>query len=209
VDQSTLLEQKIDDGRRFVERFAIDGNPIQAAFWVNAAEEDLWFLYVATELYDRVGPAATYRAVHASLRKLGESWISSSEIKVISPSNPIAVDVLAVMARHHGRLGTWYGGRTLGSMSVEQTFIYPSLYCTSTQAKSMTNEDINREILRLMNRGPGILLPSRVTLKDGTTFNGVPFSFQFGSQNALVVQFVADGEPVPRVLRLDEIATIA
>src|SRR2546426_12048478 len=93
VDQSTLVEDQIADGRRFVERFAADGNPVQAAFWVKTAEEGLWFLYVVTELIDRVGPAAAYRAVHAALQKLGESGVSSSEIKVISPKNPIAKDV--------------------------------------------------------------------------------------------------------------------
>src|SRR5271165_926589 len=90
VDQSTLVENQVDDGRRFVERFAADGNPIQAAFWVKTADEGLWFLYVATDVVDRAGPAAAYRAVHSSLRKLRESWISSSEIKVISPGSAIA-----------------------------------------------------------------------------------------------------------------------
>jgi hypothetical protein len=58
VDQSTLVEDQIDDGRRFVERFAADGHSVQAAFWVKTAEEGLWFLYVATDLVDREGPAA-------------------------------------------------------------------------------------------------------------------------------------------------------
>ncbi len=208
MDQSTLVENQIDDGRRFVERFAADGRHVQAAFWVKTAEEGLWFLYVATDIVDRDGPAAAYRAVHASLRKLGDPWVASSEIKVVSPSNPIAKDVLAIMARHPGRLATRYGGKTLGSMAIEQVYIYPSHVFTFTQANPMTTEDVGREILRLMNRGPGILQPSRVTLKDGTTFNGVPFSFQYGSQNAVVVSFVADGEVAPRVVRLDEIASI-
>src|SRR6266851_4590605 len=69
VDQGTLVEEQIGDGRRFVERFAADGNPVQAAFWVKTAEEGIWFLYVAAEIYDREGPAAAYRAVEASLRK--------------------------------------------------------------------------------------------------------------------------------------------
>jgi hypothetical protein len=208
MDQSTLVEDQIDDGRRFVERFAADGNPVQAAFWVKTAEEGLWFLYVATEIVDREGPAAAYRAVHAALRKLGESWVPSSEIKVISPNNPVAQDVLAVMARHPGRLATRFGGKTLGSIAVEQTYIYPPHFFTFTQANPMTTEDVGREILRLMNRGPGILQPSHVTLKDGTVFNGVPFSLDLGTHRAMVVQFVADGEAAPRVVRLDEIAAI-
>ena len=151
MDQGTLVEEKIGDGRRFVERFAADGNPVQAAFWVKTAEEGLWFLYVVTEIIDRDGPAAAYRAVHASMRKLGDTWVASSKIKVIGPSNPIAKDVMAIMARNPGRLAT--GGTTLGSMAVEQTIIYPPHFFTFTQANPMTTEDIAREILRLMNRG--------------------------------------------------------
>jgi len=140
VDQSTLVEDQIDDGRRFVERFAADGNPVQAAFWVKTAEE---------------------------------------------------------------------GGKTLGSTAVEQTYIYAPHFFTFTQANPMTTEDVGRAILRLMNRGPGIMEPSHVTLKDGTVFNGVPFSLDLGTQRAMVVQFVADGEAAPRVVRLDEIASIS
>jgi hypothetical protein len=93
-------------------------------------------------------------------------------------------------------------------MAVEQTLIYPSRSFTFTQANPMTAEEIGREIVRLMNRGPGILQPSRVTLKDGTTFNGVPFALELGTQRTLVSRFLADGEAAPRVVRLDEIASI-
>lgn len=206
MDQGTLVDDQIGNGRRFVERFAADGNSVQAAFWVKTAEEGFWFLYVATEIFDRDGPAAAYRAVHASLRKLGEAAVASSEIKVISPKNPIVKDVLAIAVRHPGRLAT--GSTTLGSLAVEQTIIYPSRSFTYTQANPMTPEEIGREILRLMNRGPGVLQPSHITLKDGTVFNGVPFSLELGTQSALMVRISADGEAAPRVLQLDEIASI-
>ncbi len=204
-----MVEQQVYDGRRFIERFAADGNPVQAAFWVKTDEEGHWFLYVATDIVDHVGPAATYRAVHASLKKLGQSWVASSEIKVISPSHPIARDVLAFMTSHPERLAARSGGKTLGSMAFEQTYIYPPHFFTFGQVNPMTTEDVGREIVRLMNRGSGTFQPSRVALKDGTSFNGVPFSLQLGSQKAVVAQFIADGEAVPRVIRLDDIASIA
>jgi hypothetical protein len=207
VDQSSLVEINTDDGRRFVERFAADGNPVKAAFWVKTSEEGIWFLYVVTEAYDRDGPAEVYRAVGASLRKFDKSSLSGSEIKVVSPNNPVAKDVLAIMSRHPGQLGT--GTTTLGSVAVEQSIIYPSRSFTFTQANPMTPEEIGREILRLMNRGPGILQPSRVNLKDGTAFNGLPFSLELGTQRAVVVRFIADGEAAPRVIRLDEIGSIS
>lgn len=192
MDQGTLVDEQITDGRRFVERFAADGNPVQTAFWVKTEEAGLWFLYVATEIFDRDGPAAAYRAVHQSLRKLDKSTVASSEIKLISPNNPIAKDVLAILDRNPARLAT--GSTTLGSLPVEQTIIYPSRSFTFTQANPMTPEEIGREILRLMSGGSTLLQPSRVTLKDGTAFNGVPFSLELGTQRALVVRLIADGE---------------
>ena len=208
MDQSTLVDNQILDGRRFVERFAADGNLVQAAFWVKTAEEGIWFLYIVTDLVDREGPAAAYRAVEASMQKLGESWVSSSEIKVVGPGNPVARDLLATMARHPGRFSTRFGGKTLGSMAVEQIYIYPPQAFTTAQANPMTTEDIGREILRLMNRGPGILQSSRVTLRDGTAFQGLPFSLQLGSQQAPIVQFIEDGQLAPRVVPLGEITSI-
>lgn len=206
MDQGTLVDEQIGDGRRFVERFAADGNVVDAAFWVKTAEDGIWFLYVATPLYDRAGPAAAYRAVDASPGKLGKSSLAGSEIKIISPNNPIARDVLAIMRHRPMPMAT--GTTTLGGVAVEKVLLYPPRLFAFTQANPMTTEEIGREILRLMNRGPVSVQPSHVILKDCTTFNGLPFSLQLGAQNAMIVQFIADGEVVPRVLRLDEITAI-
>lgn len=209
MDQSTLVGDQISDGRRFIERFAADGNPVEAAFWVKTDEDGLLFLYVVSDLVEREGPAVAYRAVNESLKKLGECWVASSEVKVIGANNPIAKDVLAITARYPGRLATRIGARILGSMSVDQVYIYPPNNFTFKQVNPMTTEDISRELVRLMNRGPGVLQPSRVGLKDGTTFSGVPFSLELGQHNAMVVRFVADGEAAPRVIPLDDISSIS
>jgi len=206
VDQGSLVEEQIGDGRRFVERFAADGNPVSAAFWIKTAEEGIWFLYVATDMFDRHGPAAAYRAVHSSLQKLGKSSVSSSEIKVISANNPMARDVLALMTRAPERLATRRGSRTLGLVAVEEIYIYPPHVFAFTQANPMTSNDVMREITQIMNRGN--FQPSRVTLKDGTAFNGVPFSMEMRPQRMIEVRFIAEGELTPRVLPLDQIASI-
>ncbi len=72
----------------------------------------------------------------------------------------------------------------------------------------MTQDEVLRELFRLMNRGPGLVPPSQIILKDGSTFTGVPFSIQSGSHRPLVIQFVEEGELAPRVLGIDEIASI-
>ncbi len=205
MDQVALVEEQIADGRRFVERFAADGNTVQAAFWVKTAEEGDWFLYVVTDIYDSDGPAAAYRSVHRSLGRLNNSWVSSSEIKVIGPRNPIAKDAIAVMARFAGRWATWYGGKSLGSMLVEQTYLYPSHIFTFSQANPMTTEDISRKLIESMNRGG---VRHHVGLKDGTSFEGSPISLDIGPTRSVEVSFIEDGAAAPRVIRLDEIDSI-
>jgi hypothetical protein len=207
MDQSTLVEDQIDDGRRFVEQFVMDGNTVRIAFWVKT-DDGLWFLYVVADGLDSQGPAKIYRSVHESLRKVNDLSISSSEIKVVSPNNPVAKEILALASRFPNKSATRYPGNSLRTMEAEQIYVYPSRLFTFSNANTMTKEDVEREILRLMNRSAGTLKASRVNLKDGTTFNGVPFSFQIGNQNALVVQFIADQETIPRVVFLDEIASI-
>lgn len=209
MDQGTLLaQQQLDDGLNFIQRFAADGNCVTASFWALTAEEGIWFLYVASDIIDREGPAVAYRSVRKSLQQLENSWISGSDIKVISPNNPITQDVLAVMSRHPGRVPTWLGSRRLGLVEVEQAYLYPPYLFTFTQANPMTQDEVGRKVLELMRRGPGILQPSRITLIDGTEFNGVPLSLGVRSSQAVEVSFIEHGVQIPRVVRLDEITSV-
>jgi len=207
MDQSTLVDDQILVGRGFIERFAADGNDVQVAFWVREADEGLWFLYVATDLVDREGPLAAYRAVHDSLRKLDQPEVLSGRIKLISPDNPMVPDVLDMMEQHSGQF--MYGSpEEIGSALVDAVYVYPARYFTFTQPNPMTTDEIVQEVVHLMSRGSSIAQPSRVTLKDGTSFNGSPFSLQSSGSNTLSAHFIAENEAVPRVYRVDEIASI-
>jgi hypothetical protein len=205
VDQGTLVEIPVDDGRRFVTRFAADGNPVQAAFWAKTDEEGLWFLYVVSALYDSAGPAAAYRAVHESFQKLAKSSIFTSQIKVIGPNNPIAKDVLVFTSRYPGRYMS--GTATVGSTTLDQVFIYPTHVFTFAQASPMTSEQVEHEILRLM-KSPTPKW-SQVTLRDGTAFRGVASSIERGAHNMTVVRFCVDetfrSEPLDDIVSIKEV----
>lgn len=208
MDQSTLVDDQIYDGRRFIQRFAADGNPIQAAFWAKAEESD-WYLCVVTELTDRSGPAAAYRVVNASLKKLDDVCIAGSEIKVISPNTPIAKDVLAAMAQHTGRSAI----HRVSSARLEQVYVYPRHLFTFDQVRPMTTDDIEREILGLMHRaGAKGHDWARIALKDGTGFDGIPLALQVHDEDGIEARFlVNETGRVPRIrpVKLDQIASIS
>jgi hypothetical protein len=203
-----VVDFQVDAGRRIIAQLVRDAFDAKAVFWVKTAEEGIWFLYVATPLVEQKGLAEAYRVLQASMQKLPGIPLSLSDIKLVGADNPIAKDVLRILARYPGRVATRYGGKQLGSMTIDDAYIYPQP-SNWQDSSSMAKEDVLREIFRLMNRGPGILQPSRIMVRDGSSFEGIPFSIQMGSHRAIVVQFIDNTEPVPRVVDVDEIVSIS
>jgi hypothetical protein len=120
-----LVENRIDDGHRFIEQLVRDGFAIAAAFWVKTSEEGLWHLYVASPSVSPENTGEAYRTIYSSLSKNPDSSLQLSEIKLINVANPIAREATAVRDRFPGRVpNRWYGKR-LGNLSIEEAYIYP------------------------------------------------------------------------------------
>lgn len=47
MDQGTLVENRVDDGARIVEKLRESGFDVAAAWWMKTSEEGQWFLYIA------------------------------------------------------------------------------------------------------------------------------------------------------------------
>ncbi|SIO62656.1 hypothetical protein SAMN05444166_7111 [Singulisphaera sp. GP187] len=208
MDSNALVEFQIDAGQRLIRQLVQDEFEVRAAFWVKTTEEGLWFLYISTPLIEQRGLAEAYRGLQASLQRLQGIPLSLSDIKLIGGTNPITRDVLSILSRHPSRLALRYGGKQLGSMTIEEAYVYPEHFYEIGDRRQMTKEDVLRELVSLMNRGPGILHPSKIALRNGDTFQGLPFSIQLGSNQRSVIQFVADGEFAPRIVDVDDIASI-
>jgi hypothetical protein len=208
MDSNTLVDFQINAGERLIVQLLRDGFKVEAAFWLKTAEEGIWFLYIASPIVEEKGLAGAYRVLQLSHQRLQGIPLSLSDIKLVGKDNPITRDVLAILARFPGVMATRFGGKQLGDVSIEEAYIYPAFLFSAQGSGPMTQDEVFRELFRLMNRGPGIVPPSKITLKDGSTFTGVPFSIQSGSHRPMVIQFVAEGELAPRVVGLDEIASI-
>jgi hypothetical protein len=128
MDTESLVENLIDDGQKFVENVSQNGFPLMAAFWLKASENDRWYFYVVSPIVDDEGLAQAYRRLHPLVRGRSEpSGIDPLEIKLIGPGNPIAKDVLAIYrSAPSSRVSPIrWGGKRLGSISVEGAYLYP------------------------------------------------------------------------------------
>ncbi len=187
-----------------------DGFEITAAFWVRTTEADDWSFYIATPLIEQKRSARsissfaslspTFRGnPFVSLRRCA-CWVS----KIRSPKMcwRFSLTTQAVCQND-----------TLGDGSAECQFdgayIYPPHLYTLPPAGQTAKDEVLRELFQLMNRGPDDLLPSRVTMKAGDSFEGVPYSIQRAPQGAVVVVFIDKTEPVPRIVNVDDIDSVS
>ena len=88
-------------------------------------------------MVDDKGPAAAYRLVHGILRKMPDLWIDPFDIRVVGLNDSLTEAVLAAIKPkvpnspyavrnpkpYPGM--TWFGGSTLGGVSIDGAYIYP------------------------------------------------------------------------------------
>jgi hypothetical protein len=167
MDTELLVDNQIEDGRRIVAQLVDAAIDVTVAFWIKTSDEGLWFLYIGSKLLDSTTTSDAYRRVYSCLSQIPDVAVGLSEIKLVNPTSPIARDAIAIRDRRPARLPTRYHGNHLGNVSIEEAYIYPPA------TGPMTIAQVLQTVLGLMNR-TGILQPSSVTLRDGTTIQAIP-----------------------------------
>jgi hypothetical protein len=124
MDTVVLVENQIEDGLRLLDRLREDGVVVSAACWVKPFEEDHWTLYIATPLVDEKGSLAAYGIVLSFLHSLGDAWITTSDVTLVSEKHPIVHDALDVLRRYPHRKPIRSPRRMLGGLSVEEVYVY-------------------------------------------------------------------------------------
>ena len=125
MDQGTLVERQIDDGAKSVEKLRSSGFDVTAAWWMKASDEGLWFLYIASKEVDEKGIIPAYQSLESLIGSLGSLWVDRFRVRLVSPQNPVARDVLGILNRYPGQTPTLDGWRRLGDVTVDGSYIYP------------------------------------------------------------------------------------
>jgi hypothetical protein len=127
MDQALLVEQQIDDGQEFIDLLISDEFDVSAAAWIKPSEEDRWLLYLVSKKVDDHGLSAAYRAVHPVLGKLHAPWVSLADLKLVGPTNPVAIDLMEINRKYPGRSPTRTSSPQLGGISIDKAYVYPTL----------------------------------------------------------------------------------
>jgi hypothetical protein len=126
MDQTTLVDEQIADGKRLLDRFREAGFPVTIAGWIWASERGRWHLYVASPVVEDEGIGAAYLRIHALVRQMPQPFsIGPFDVKAIRPKAPLAEAMLDLHRRHPGRSFFPFGGSQFGGVEVEGVYIYP------------------------------------------------------------------------------------
>jgi hypothetical protein len=132
MGQDALVEQQIHDGQKLVEHVASHGFPVTASGWVKTSDDSQWYLYIASPVVDREGPAKGYGIVHPIIRSMPTSvWIDPLDVKLIPEADPLAVGIRQMYQRYPTLLPTWYRQPRLGGVSIDAAYLYPPVGATS------------------------------------------------------------------------------
>ena len=126
MGQELLVIEQIDAGADFVRDFN-DYLPVAVACWVNPAESDNLFLYVASDEIDDSNFDVAYGEVRRILSGKKSPWLDRFQIKLVSSADPIARDAIEIRDRYPARTPTRYNGSSIGGTSIDSAYIYPPL----------------------------------------------------------------------------------
>ena len=99
MGQELLVSEQIDAGEEFVRGFC-EYLPVAAAFWVNPADSEDWFLYVASPEVDDGNLDVAYGEV---LRRVGTNknqWLDAFQVKLLNSADPLATEVIRIRDRY-------------------------------------------------------------------------------------------------------------
>lgn len=132
MDNATLVEPVVEDGKRLIKALDISGLGVKAAFWLYLEESEEWRLYIATPLVKEYGPRVVKeygpREVYSRVLKvLKESKISSidlSEISVIDTADGLVTVLSLAFNTGPGITDIKFAGNAVNGVYVRAAHIY-------------------------------------------------------------------------------------
>jgi hypothetical protein len=126
MDQGPLVDERLGDGWRLVERLVRDGFGVTAAGWLKDCEDGRWYLYIASPFRDQEGGGKAYRHVQSIIRQMPRPFaIGPLDVKLPGTKSPLAQELAALEQGLSVKELTRYRGPDLEKLAAEDAYLYP------------------------------------------------------------------------------------
>jgi hypothetical protein len=120
-----MVTHQFDDAPKLIAELKNDHFDVKAAFWLFRNESDEWYLQIVSDDVDTKGLREAYLELSKARRKLVDLSIGPLDVKLMSPSEPLARAVLDFLAKTSARIPTRVRGANLEGVYIEDAYIYP------------------------------------------------------------------------------------
>ena len=119
--KKVLLDQDIESGRRLLRKLKNNGVPVSACFWYLDPDQERYSLWVATPIYDEVGPRAAYETIGLAMSAIKPSErVFTDAVKAVSQNNPLVAGLRQIT----GLTESWLYTTPLPKAYFNEGFIY-------------------------------------------------------------------------------------
>ena len=130
MDKALLVNEQIDAGREFAEKFN-EYQPVDIVIWLNPAESSEWELYLASPALNDSNFDVAYGEVLRLLGSGKQMWLDAFQVKLLSSNDKLAMKAKEIRDRHPAPIATRYNGTSMAGSPIGSAYIYPSLKSTS------------------------------------------------------------------------------
>jgi hypothetical protein len=126
MDQTTLVDEQIANGKRLRERFAEAGFPLAALAWVRETERWNWQLYVVSPVVEDQGIHLAYRRIRELIQQTPQPLqLGPFDVMAVGPHEPLGEALVDLQRQHPGQSYFHFGGSQLNGVEVEAVYLYP------------------------------------------------------------------------------------
>lgn len=126
MGQDVLVKENIDAGAEFLRDFN-DYAPISVACWVQPADSDSLYLYIASDEFTDVNVPESYGEVARRFQGPRSPWLDPFQIKLIHTTDRVARDAIAYRDRFSTNVGMRYPETSIGGLGIDEAYIYPPM----------------------------------------------------------------------------------
>jgi hypothetical protein len=123
MGQDLLVNERFDAGEEFIREFD-EQFPVSVACWINPADSDDLFLYVASDQISDANIGVAYGEVLRCLNNKRNAWLDPFQVKLVNSSDPIATDAIEIRNRYTAPISTHFNGTSIGGISIDGAYIY-------------------------------------------------------------------------------------
>ncbi len=131
MGQESLVNEQVKAGEEFARDFS-NYFPVDVVFWVNPADSEEWYLYIASAEINDDNIRDAYGEVLRRAGKNKNQWLDVFQVKLLNSSDPMAARVIEIRNRYPLKIPTRYNGSSIAGMAIDGAYIYPPIAAPSS-----------------------------------------------------------------------------